>query len=515
MSTLGADAVYLHFLDRELLSSIRLYAALSVDLVRDDVVIGLASTYEPLYLSASLVFENRFARYLIHHMRDLFQLGEIRIALHEPSLGAFVVAKQAQYEHAKEDYAFYFDDTWRRILDLGSAILPRATDTTIYLAERLPLVLSGAEVATILEKERLPVPEVEIARLADPVAETLESRGSLAVTARLFERSVTKASISERGRGALAMLISDGYIRSYMDEYNGTIFTGLACGVPGFEYLCRTYPVTDLVRWRSLYSAVNLLAPIRAISTSDMLVLRHDSDFRQFLDYARAMFRSTTDQTLWSAHMRELRSRRWGEVRANADAILQRISLLRQRMETSERQDVPRRRTVKPDERTVFVVHGRDDKLRESLFAFLRSAGLHPLEWEQAVALTGEAAPYVGTVLDRAFEKAMAIVVLFSPEEDATLRDTFRHAGDPHGPQPQPRPNVVLEAGMALGRNPNRTVIVQVGDVRNVSDLAGRHFVYLRDTVEQRKALLTRLQSAGCAVNMAGNDWLKAGTFPP
>ncbi len=515
MSTLGAQAVYLHFLDRELLSTVRLYTALSLELVRDDVTIGLASTYEPLYLSASLVFENRFARQLIHQMRDLFQLGEIRIALHESSLGAFVLAKQAQYEHARRDYAFYFDDTWRRILDLGPAILPRATDTTVYLAESLPLVLSSADVNLTLEKEGMRVSQAEVAQLAEPVGDRLESRGSLAITARLFEDAVRRAHITAGGQDALAMLISDNYIRSYMDEYNGTIFTGLACGVVGFDYLCRTYPVTDLVRWRSLFSAVNLLGSVRGVAPAELLVVRHDAEFRAFINSVRTMFRSTTDQSLWSAQMRALRSKRWGPVHANADAILQRVALLSRRLNSSEEELVSRRRGMKPDTRTVFVVHGRDDRLRASLFALLRSAGLEPLEWEQAVALTGEAAPYVGTVLDRAFEKAQAIVVVFSPEEDATLRDIFRQASDRDGPQPQPRPNVVFEAGMALGRNPNRTVIVQVGDIRDVSDLAGRHIVYLRDNVEQRKALLTRLQSAGCAVNMAGNDWLKAGTFPP
>jgi hypothetical protein len=38
----------------------------------------------------------------------------------------------------------------------------------------------------------------------------------------------------------------------------------------------------------------------------------------------------------------------------------------------------------------VFVVHGRNSALRDSMFAFLRAIGLQPLEWSQAVKATGE-----------------------------------------------------------------------------------------------------------------------------
>ena len=39
--------------------------------------------------------------------------------------------------------------------------------------------------------------------------------------------------------------------------------------------------------------------------------------------------------------------------------------------------------------RSVFVVHGRNDVVRDSMFGFLRSINLKPIEWTQAVALTG------------------------------------------------------------------------------------------------------------------------------
>src|SRR5215468_9339290 len=67
--------------------------------------------------------------------------------------------------------------------------------------------------------------------------------------------------------------------------------------------------------------------------------------------------------------------------------------------------------------RKVFVVHGRNRKARTAMFTFLRAIGLAPIEWSEAVKLTGEASPYIGNVLDAAFNAAQAVVVLLTPDD--------------------------------------------------------------------------------------------------
>ena len=131
--------------------------------------------------------------------------------------------------------------------------------------------------------------------------------------------------------------------------------------------------------------------------------------------------------------------------------------------------------------------------------------------------MTGEASPYVGQILDVAFSSAQAIVVLLTPDEIAYLRneywasptDTDRHAA------PQARPNVLFEAGMAMGRDTRRTILVEFGSVRPFSDIAGRHLLRLDNTVERRNDLVVRLRNAGCDVDTAGTDWLTAGDLTP
>ena len=180
----------------------------------------------------------------------------------------------------------------------------------------------------------------------------------------------------------------------------------------------------------------------------------------------------------------------------------------------------PVRADVKPtavvDPRIVFVVHGRNLGRRDALFRFLRSIGLTPLEWSQAITATGKASPYIGEVLDAAFSRAQAVVVLMTPDDKAYLRTALRKPDDPAFEAKltyQARPNVLFEAGMAMGRAIERTIIVQVGELRPFSDLGGRHVMKLDNSTERRQELAQRLKSAGCPVDLTGTDWHREGDF--
>lgn len=167
---------------------------------------------------------------------------------------------------------------------------------------------------------------------------------------------------------------------------------------------------------------------------------------------------------------------------------------------------------------TVFVVHGRDLSARDAVFALLRSLGLRPLEWTQALKLTKKGSPYVGEVLDAAFSEAAAIIVLLTPDDEARLNTKFITSRDPQHERlltGQARPNVLFEAGMAFGKNPNSTVLVQLGDTRPFSDVGGRHVLRLSNSPDSRQEFATKLANAGCNVDTTGSDWLTVGDFQP
>lgn len=166
---------------------------------------------------------------------------------------------------------------------------------------------------------------------------------------------------------------------------------------------------------------------------------------------------------------------------------------------------------------TVMVVYGRNIAARDAMFIFLRTIALQPIEWSQALKATRKASPSVGEVIAEAFKQAAAVVVLLTPDDEARLRTRYRKGREPEYERSltgQPRPNVLFEAGRAFGSHPDSTILTQVGVVRPFSDTAGLHVVHMNSGPQCRRDLANRLESAGCAVNLAGTDWLTAGNFP-
>ena len=139
---------------------------------------------------------------------------------------------------------------------------------------------------------------------------------------------------------------------------------------------------------------------------------------------------------------------------------------------------------------------------------------LHPLEWGQVRQLTGKGSPYIGEILNAGFDAAQAAVVLLTPDDEARLREPYRQEDDGNDETEltgQPRQNVLLEAGMAMGRYEDRTILVELGKMRVMSDVLGRHVVRLNDSPATRNELANRLRDAGCDVNTSGSDWYSRG----
>ncbi|EXG81175.1 CATRA conflict system CASPASE/TPR repeat-associated protein [Cryptosporangium arvum] len=161
--------------------------------------------------------------------------------------------------------------------------------------------------------------------------------------------------------------------------------------------------------------------------------------------------------------------------------------------------------------RDVFVIHGRDEEARRALWSFLQAIDLHPLDWEDVVRRTGSAAPYMGEVLEQAFRDNQAAIVLLTPDDGAYLHPDLQGAHEPHHERVatgQARPNVLLEAGMALALQRERTIVVEIGALRPVSDMGGLNVIKFDGTVRSLQKIAGRLAGAGCAVNTGGTDWL-------
>lgn len=214
---------------------------------------------------------------------------------------------------------------------------------------------------------------------------------------------------------------------------------------------------------------------------------------------------STLDQPVSAAD----RTRRMSEIRTTTEG-----------RQWAEGRDAPAAShpTAEPaeDPRKVAVMHGRDEPARSAVFTFLRGVGLEPLEWEDLVKLTDNTAPYNGEAVTAAFDVAQAVVVILTPDDVGFLHQDLRgerEREDDRRPTGQARLNVVLEAGMALQSHPTRTILVEIGHTREISDLAGRNAIRLDGSASKLNSFASRLEQAGCPVSRSGNDWLDASSF--
>jgi predicted nucleotide-binding protein len=162
------------------------------------------------------------------------------------------------------------------------------------------------------------------------------------------------------------------------------------------------------------------------------------------------------------------------------------------------------------DPRRVMVVHGRNKRARDAMFTFLRALGLSPVEWEQAVAETGFGTPHNLEAVRAAMTLAQAVVVILTAEDQGGLFPELAGLPDQDDTalRGQPRQNVTLEAGLAIGVDPRRTILVELGEIRRASDFEGLNTVRLTNHPPARAALRTRLETAGCAIDDPGFDWM-------
>ena len=184
------------------------------------------------------------------------------------------------------------------------------------------------------------------------------------------------------------------------------------------------------------------------------------------------------------------------------------------RAASARKSRVPR---AKPG-RTVMVVYGRDEPAKRAMFDFLESLDLKPMSWTQGISQTKIANPSVREIVEALFAKAVAVVVLLTPDDEVHLKSEFHRKNEPtHETEltGQARPNVLFEAGMAMSSHPDRTVMTQIGDVKPFTDIGGIHITHLNNSIETRRELATKLTNARCQVDMSQDKWRTAGDFEP
>ena len=177
----------------------------------------------------------------------------------------------------------------------------------------------------------------------------------------------------------------------------------------------------------------------------------------------------------------------------------------------------PRAATRRRSRDKVFVVHGRNGAISDSMFAFLRAVGLDPIEWGVAMHQTGKGTPNILETIDAGLAGVAAVVVVLTPDDDVILKERFHTDDDPDDEKRltgQARPNVLFEGGLAFGRHPEKTIFVRVGKVKSFTDLGGFLITRLNNTAPKRNELVGKLRTAGADAKTEGRtQGYTAGDF--
>ena len=163
--------------------------------------------------------------------------------------------------------------------------------------------------------------------------------------------------------------------------------------------------------------------------------------------------------------------------------------------------------TIQREANKVFVVHGRDMRRVTVIRQYLLHLGLYMMTWSEAVDLTGESQPHTYDVVRAGIAGSAAVLVIFSPDDLARIKDEYSEPSDPDRvPHGQPRQNVLLEAGMAFAMSQQRTIFIKSAPTRDISDIAGFNWVKLNGEYDSRRDLKLRLTRAGAAVRPGDYD---------
>jgi predicted nucleotide-binding protein len=368
----------------------------------------------------------------------------------------------------------------------------------------------------------------------DSVPDRLEGRAFIL----RFAKPLLPLDPDAQGETRVDFLISRAYLRSYLSEYQALVLADtplgdLSCDLSEYSE-DGVLQVVSMRRLAEFFDALGIRLIIeRRLTWPTLLSLRAQPVFQ----WTMGLVLTTQEPELAQAAAAMLRSRYQGPVASRSRLLPQVLERLweffrtvqpalhapaegAQTMQPPSSGMAPRPTRpapiwvpvpkIRPND--VFLVCGRDDRANSGMKEMLRAATITPVEWEEAVSWTGTGSPYVLDVIKTAFTRVQAVLVLFTPDEEVRLLDQHLRPSDPdYEKQPgrQARPNVLVEAGMALAVHPRRTVVVEIPPLRPLSDLQGLHTLRFDGTPQSRQGVIDRLRTAGCEPR--GSDYLSAG----
>jgi hypothetical protein len=286
--------LYLHFFDRELLTSYGVYDLIAPQRIHDDFVLCLLAVREPCYLSMSVLFESDYAFRSFQQAAHAYRRPDLlRLVAVCDNLPGFIDRKRDDYGWAEERYARYFSEDWRSVEEHAPSIVVKAEDTTAFLRHEVAESLTGL---------------AEVKSLDDPVTRSVQSRlpalhveEARPVTPALFQPAFDAARVATALRRQVNLQISRAYIRSSMRSCNGSIPTGLRCGLRVLEGLATSFPKHHLDLWRAVYTKLGIYPEVLELAGEDLVRLRDTQAHEDFVRAVRSWLVARPAEAMTSA----------------------------------------------------------------------------------------------------------------------------------------------------------------------------------------------------------------------
>ena len=503
--------------------------------------VALMVSEEGVVMPRSYLAEVRIAERFLEYLNPASVAGLLQISSESPAALDFLAKKRREYRTQVELFPGYGDDESASDLD-PSLWTPRTRSSSSDIGEKwIEQLRSHGLWQKLLAQGARPHLNRPLGRLEseiEAIPYRLEGRAFIF----RYASELLPLDLDSAQRVEVEMLISRAYLLSYMEEYQASILAELPIG----RFDCGLLDNLDpdiVVSFRRLREFLTLLGISTQIASGmplkALLRLRLEPMWKWLME---RYFEDATDpQRPLTGAMMAARFQGFERLRGKStNAVVGRINefhgmvqqALPAQLELGSEIEVPtatddsesRRRLHssrftmpllprKPND--IFLVQGRDARATEGLKAVLRAANLRPIEWEEARGWTGQPMPYTLQVLEAAFERVGAVVVLFTPDDRVKLKKDLLAEGDPSYERDggfQARPNVLVEAGMALAMHRHRTVIVEIGKgMRPTTDLDGLNVVRFSGDAASRAKLIGRLKDCGCEPR--GDEYLSVPGF--
>lgn len=446
--------------------------------------------------------------------RELKDFGIIKVSGETLNIDFNLGHKQEMYLHDRELYPGYFENWAIRDLEniVPDIIKPDVTDHIEMMFIRKEWEKIESYAPTLIDKNTI----VENKQL---LWEIVKHRDNKAITKSIFyiDGINTNNMAVSVGR-----TLSGIYAKDYISFVNGDIITGIP-GLGEYDFLAKDFPSYDYEILKELLQLLGFPKVFTLVEFEKILkfyrsyehtefalklqkLLHKLYDFSKFsqvefpINRKRLYFIPIIREKLCALNCREIDFKSSNFYNQALENVTMALEILQQN-ETKE--------TAKMKSKKVFVVTGRDDDLRLSIFNMLRALKLEPMEWMDVLKATGEPSAYIHDAIKKSIDEAGAVVIIMASEEKAQLIEKYWSESGDEKEYFQPRPNVIFEAGLALGIKEEKTIILQFGDIRIFSDILGKHIVKYRGKnreMEFKNDLFHKLQMAGCNCD-AGNDY--------